>query len=323
MKRTTLLVCIVMAGLYASVGTAVAGTPGATTDPATNVAATSATLNGTVFPNKENTTYYFEYGTSTAYGSRTPDQGPTGGNAGKAVSADITGLAPSTTYHYRVVAVNPSAPGGVFGNDVTFTTLAPGQQPNAVTIAATPSTVTFGKPAGINGTVSGPGNTGVSVSLEQNPFPFTNPFQQVATTTTDGSGNYVFQVLPQVNTRYHAVAKTSPPVTSSDVTVNVRPKVTLKLSDSTPRAGQLVRFSGLVTPAHNGKSVRIQRHTRKGWRTIATPGLKAATPLNGVARSKYSRRIRIRASGVYRTVFVPGDGDHVTGRSSRKRVRVH
>jgi hypothetical protein len=323
LKRTALLACIVMASLYATAGTAIAGTPLATTDPATNVAATTATLNGTVFPNKESTTYYFEYGTTTAYGSRTPNQGPVGGNAGKSASANITGLAPSTTYHYRVVAVNPSAPGGVFGNDRTFTTLAPGQQASAVTIAATPPAVTFGNASSVHGTVTGPGNAGATVVLEQNPFPFTGQFQQVATATTDASGNYAFQVRPALNTRYHVIAKTSPPMTSPDVTVNVRPRVTLKLSDTTPRAGQLVRFSGFVTPGHDGRSVRIQRHTRKGWRTIATPVLKAATPLNGVARSKYSRRIRIRSSAYYRTVFVPADGDHVTGRSARKHARVH
>src|SRR3954469_21162033 len=155
-----------MAGLYALVGTAVAGTPGATTGGATNVASTSATLNGTVFPNKEATTYYFEYGTTPAYGSRTANQGPTGGNAGKSVSADVTGLSPSTTYHFRVVAVNASAPGGVFGNDNTFTTLAPGQQGNAIGIAANPATVTFGKVTTIAGTVTGQGNANTTVDLE-------------------------------------------------------------------------------------------------------------------------------------------------------------
>jgi hypothetical protein len=44
-----------------------------TTDPATQVAQTGATLNGTVDPNGKATTYRFDFGTTTAYGSSTPD----------------------------------------------------------------------------------------------------------------------------------------------------------------------------------------------------------------------------------------------------------
>ena len=193
----------------------------------------------------------------------------------------------------------------------------------AVTITAKPATVTFGNQVAIGGNVSGAGNGGKQVTLEQTPFPFTSPFAQVANANTDAAGNYGFQVTPPVNTRYHATAKTSPRATSPDITVNVRPRVTLRLSDSTPSAGQRVRFSGNVTPAHDGKSVLIQRRTRTGWRTVATVALTTAKPLNGVARSKYSRRIRIRHSAYYRTAFAPNDGDHVPGHSARKHARVH
>src|SRR5215213_4937686 len=83
--------------------TALASAPGATTGEATDVTYQSATLNGVVNPNKEDTTYYFEYGTTTAYGSRTPDAIATG-NAGKDVTAAISGLTGTTVYHFRLVA---------------------------------------------------------------------------------------------------------------------------------------------------------------------------------------------------------------------------
>ena len=86
-------------------GAALAGPPTTTTGAASDIGATTATLNATVLLDQE-ATIYVEYGTTTAYGSRTPDAGPVNGNAGKSVSADLTGLAPSTTYHARVVAVN-------------------------------------------------------------------------------------------------------------------------------------------------------------------------------------------------------------------------
>ena len=60
-----------------------------------------------------------EYGTTTAYGTQTPSA-TAGGNAGKSVSVNVTNLAPNTTYHFRLVATNPS--GTDQGADATFTT---------------------------------------------------------------------------------------------------------------------------------------------------------------------------------------------------------
>ena len=47
-------------------------TPVAVTGGASSITSTSATLNGTVNPNGRSTTWYFEYGTSTSYGTKTP-----------------------------------------------------------------------------------------------------------------------------------------------------------------------------------------------------------------------------------------------------------
>lgn len=319
MRRTVLAICMAI-GCFAVTGTALAGPPTATTAAATAVTATTATLNGTVFPNKEATTYYFDYGPTTAYGTKTAT-GTASGNSGKAVSANVTGLAPATTYHFRLVADNASGD-PVAGADMAFTTAAGTGAPPptpAFTIAATPAIVTFGKPVTIAGQVAGRPNE--NVELEQTPFPFTDPFKNAAQGTTDAAANYSFLVVPTLNTRYHVVAK-SPPATSADVTVAVRTKVGLRLSDRTPARGARVRFRGSVLPAHDGKTVKIQRRTSSGWTTIASPTLVAATPLNGVARSTYAKRIRVGRSGVYRTVM-PADGDHARGKSRKRRVTVH
>jgi hypothetical protein len=97
--------------------------PGATTTSATTVAQSSATVNGTVNPNGTDTHYYFQYGTTTGYGSDTPTSDAGSGGAATPVSANLTGLASSTTYHYRVVAV--SSAGTTDGTDQTFTTSTP------------------------------------------------------------------------------------------------------------------------------------------------------------------------------------------------------
>jgi hypothetical protein len=298
-----------------------AASPGATTSPATQVTATSATLNGTVDPNKQDTNYHFEYGKTTAYGSSTPSQGPVKGNSAKSVSAQLTQLAPSTTYHFRLVATNAS--GVAQTTDRTFATLAAGQAPpggNAVTIGATPASVVFGKPTTISGQVTGDHNAGVEVTLQEQPLPAAGKFSDVATATTDASGHYTFTVAPQRNTQYQVRAKTSPPATSPVLRVNVRIAVTFHLSDSTPKRGTLVRFFGVAKPAHDGAAVLIKRRGSDGkFRTVAKTVLRTSKT---VGQSRYSKRLRIKRSGVYR-VQVPHDSDHATGTSRKRHIRVH
>jgi hypothetical protein len=96
--------------------TVVTGSPSA-------VGTTSATVSGSVNPNGQATTYHFDYGTSTSYGSQAPappDPSAGSGSASQAVSASLTGLSPGTTYHHRLVATNAS--GTRYGSDQTFVT---------------------------------------------------------------------------------------------------------------------------------------------------------------------------------------------------------
>src|SRR3954471_18043561 len=119
MRKLSLLAALV--GALTLTPSALAAAPTATTGAAKKVTSTTATVNGSVNSGKEQTTYHFEYGTTTSYGSATPDKGVGKGNKTSNVSADLASLAPSTTYHYRLVASNAS--GTVPGADMTFTTL--------------------------------------------------------------------------------------------------------------------------------------------------------------------------------------------------------
>jgi hypothetical protein len=112
-----------------------AAAPVVTTEAATAVSGGGATLNGTINPKGAETTYQFDYGTTTAYGAKVPASaksvGP--GTSGVVVSQTPAGLAEGTTYHYRVVASN--SVGTTYGQDLTFTTLI---LPDAETEAAEP-----------------------------------------------------------------------------------------------------------------------------------------------------------------------------------------
>jgi hypothetical protein len=100
--------------------------PDVTTGTATNVLATSATLRGTVTPlGIQLSDCHFDYGTDTTYGQTAacvPAAGTIPPNAGETtVTADVTGLQPGTTYHFRLQAANANG-ANLTGNDVLLET---------------------------------------------------------------------------------------------------------------------------------------------------------------------------------------------------------
>jgi hypothetical protein len=118
--RLFLVPCVLLAlALPASVALA-AGPPTATTGAASGVTRSTATLNGTVDPNGSSVRWYFEYGTTTAYGLSSGGEDTGAGDGDVPVAAGLEGLSPGTTYHYRVIATN--ADGGAEGADRTFRT---------------------------------------------------------------------------------------------------------------------------------------------------------------------------------------------------------
>jgi hypothetical protein len=106
-------------------------TPDVVTDPAQDITPDHASLTGRLNAHNAPTTYFFEYGTDTGYGTHVPDgNGADGGSSifGIEVQQNIYGLKPGTTYHYRLVAHN--AAGTIDGQDQSFTTTtAPARGP--------------------------------------------------------------------------------------------------------------------------------------------------------------------------------------------------
>jgi Ca2+-binding RTX toxin-like protein len=134
--------------------------PGATTGSATSIGADRATLGGTVDPNGLETSWYVEYGTSTAYGKRSATQSAGSGTTARSVSVQVTGLDRGVLYHYRVVA--ESTAGSARGADATFRTLAP---PSVITGQASSVTPTSAR---LNGSVD-PNGLRATVWFEYGP----------------------------------------------------------------------------------------------------------------------------------------------------------
>lgn len=99
-----------------------AATPTLGAVSATDIQGVSALLVGTVDPEGEATTYWFEYSTSPSFAAVTKTTVSLAGSSSSAqpARAAISGLSPNTTYHYRLIASNPS--GATTGTAATFAT---------------------------------------------------------------------------------------------------------------------------------------------------------------------------------------------------------
>jgi len=132
--------------------------PSATTLPATDVGGSYATLNGLANGNNGIWSVAFDYGPTAAYGSTaTAVPSIVSGNTGTPVSADISGLLPETTYHYRLRVFSGAL--NYYGADMTFTT---GTLPSVLTLAASG---VGGSSATFNGLVN-PKNMSTTVFFE-------------------------------------------------------------------------------------------------------------------------------------------------------------
>jgi hypothetical protein len=162
-------------------GTITVNNPGeavASTEPATAVNETEATLNGTVNPSGHETTYFFRRGRTTSYEeASTPVQTLVAGSTAVQVSAPLAGLTPGTTYHYRLVAKNEK--GTVEGADKTFTTATP---PGPPTVAVSQASSIGETSSTLNGLVNPDGQTtaylfnyGTSTSYGQHSAELTLP----------------------------------------------------------------------------------------------------------------------------------------------------
>ncbi len=95
--------------------------PSVTAQAATGLTFDGATLHGTVNANYSGATVTFMYGTTAALGSSvTGVPSPVTGSTDTPVSATLSGLQPTTLYHFRLYATNAS--GTTRSDDMTFTT---------------------------------------------------------------------------------------------------------------------------------------------------------------------------------------------------------
>jgi sugar lactone lactonase YvrE len=181
------------------------GAPYIVNQSATEIGTRTATLNATLNPEGgEETTYHFEYGTTTAYGQETAATELTGAAfEDQPALAAISGLSARTTYHFRVVATNKAGE-TTTGPDQSFETLPP------VSIDSTSASAVSATTATLEAQLN-PHGLSTTYHFEYDTAPYTEgggPHGESTPTASAGSGTT--DVLRSVlvsglapNTTYH------------------------------------------------------------------------------------------------------------------------
>jgi hypothetical protein len=284
------------------------GLPSVATGGVSHVQATSATLLGAINPRGAATSYYFQYGPTTAYGKQTTPASLPAGTARVKVGQAATGLLPG--YHYRLVASNSA--GLKPGKDRTFA-LTKAKKAKFTLTKPTTATV-YGGALNLNGVLSGAGNAGRKIVLQESPFPYLDPFVTSGVPiVTSSTGAFSFHVARLLTSTQYRVSTLDPrPLYSSLVTVNAALRVTLKVRTSSHKG--LVRLYGTVTPASVGarvtfqlrKAVRPGNNEKNSERTsrFATQ-FSTKTRRATKALSRFSAIVTVQKGGTYRAEVTP------------------
>jgi len=313
MKATAAIIAtlaLTPAGLLLAAPAQAAGGPTVSTGNPQAVSYSSAVLTGSVNPNGRETSYYFQYGLTRAYGGQSAIAGAGAGTGTVHVALPITGLQPITRYHYRLVAV--STAGVSEGPDRTLLT---GKIPLSLQILASPNPVAFGGAVTVQGTLSGTEDANREVVLQADSFPFTAGFQDAANPElTNASGGFSFPVLGlTVITQFRVVTNTNPPVISPVAAENVAVSVSSHVGRS--RRPGFVRIYGTVTPGEDGMQVAILRIVHGHGVLVGGTLLRP----DGANRSAFSAAVHATA-GVYRVLVRVTGGGQVSSYGQPLRI---
>ncbi len=179
--------------------------------------------------------------------------------------------------------------------------------PASLTLAAAPRAVTYGQTTTVSGTVS-TGQANQKVDILAQPCG-ESAAKVVATATTSTGGAYTYAAQPALQTAYQGRYKpaTGPTVTTTAVSVLVRPTVTLTRLARNKFSTQVVAAQSFV-----GKALAFQRYViaRHRWNTVKTVFLgtraAAATPLAGTTVSSVTFGAKLRSGLRVRAVLPPG-----------------
>jgi hypothetical protein len=285
--------------------------PGVNTGFARNTGMDRTTLVGKVDPNRSQTSWWYEYGTTSAFGEQTPAMDAGRASTVQEVTTDLTGLRAYTTYHYRIVAEN--AAGRRVGRRRTFRTA---RLPTGITLDVPVQRPLFGAVAQVRGQVQGVAVDGIRVALEAQRYPFKGAFVQTGPpveTANDGSFDIPSPPL-WISTRLRVVSKSGIGATSDPVVAYTRVRIGAHVA---LRSRRTSRIEGLLTPRVPGARVSVQRRAGKKWLLVRRMRATA------MSRGRYGYAVtvpRARKATAMRVVVQPRTQAYAKNTSRTLRV---
>jgi hypothetical protein len=293
-------------------GAVASSAPGVGASSAQNVTASSAALAGGVYPNGNDTTYLWQYGTTPNYGQSTSASDIGAGTVAVTAPATVTGLTPGTTYHYRLVAQNSL--GTVYGYDYTFTTTtAPTPPPVNGTAPSVSGTAMQGQ-----GLSAAPGSwtptSGVTFTYQWRRSPDGTTWSNIPGATAQSYtlaaadvGDEVDVVVTATDAGGAAVVSSSAvgPVASGAPYNSVAPAVT-----GTAAQGNVLGVTSTWSPAGTSYAYQWQRSSDGGATWANITGATRSSYTVGVADEGASLRVAVTATNAYgqATAASPGVG---------------
>jgi hypothetical protein len=278
----------------------------------------SALLTGTVDPHESPTTFFFQYGPTTAYAYRTPSA--SAGSGSRPVKVGQFARPVAIGYHYRLVATN--AAGTSFGRDFVLITR---KAKLGIELFEPGGPTAFGHSVIVRGRIVGRGSAGRAIALQSSPWPYKELFENVGRpTVTNAAGLFSFSVgvLP-ISTQFRVITLDTLPKVSKILNQLIAVRVTLKMRQA--GVPGFVRLYGTVSPVEVGARVefQVQKPKRPNGRTEvkeertfrfvtqATTVVKRATK----RFSRFSLILNLRSTGRYRAWVLTRNGAIVPGGS--------
>ena len=187
------------------------------------------------------------------------------------------------------------------------------------TINTSSPVIGFGQAATISGTLDQPGttkpepNTAVNLcsrAAQQ------SQFTCGAATTTDANGNYSFPVMPTSNTVYAVRTVLPPSRHSARLFEGVQDLITFTPSTTSTSVGQVVTFTGTVTPDKAGDVIYLERLGKDDRFHVVE-----VRTVRSDSTYQFARKFGNSGTAVFRA-RIPGDGVNVGAASSAATITV-
>ncbi|MGO9560532.1 MAG: fibronectin type III domain-containing protein [Acidimicrobiales bacterium] len=227
-------------------------------------------------------------------------------NAGTVSSspATIDDLTNYTPYEFELQAVNAVGAGSWSGPSAPVTPYAPGDSTELK--APTATTINYGKGIALTTKVTDSATSkpvvGVDVSLWSRPGP-SGPFNEVATATTNSSGNASISVSPKAKTRYEwqfVGSSGHDPATSSVGTVSVAQIVSVAVTKNKVAPAKATVVYGTVSPNEAGQTVALEELVSGSWHHLGKSAvIKSQTLPNGKKEVGYEISYSATKPGTY------------------------